>query len=913
MKNNEKLPAVTSDEPQWHQRSVESVLKELGTAEAGLSASEAGIRLAADGPNVLHEGKRINPLMIFLRQFKSLIIWILIGAGALSFFLGERVDAFAILAIVMLNAVIGFVQEFNSERSIAALKKMTAPQANVLRGGQTISIAASQVVRGDVLVLAAGDMVSADARLFKVASLTCVESPLTGESVPAEKKLDEPKPQAQLGDRTNMVFMGTSVAGGTALAVVVAVGMRTELGRIAALIESSEEEGTPLEKKLGSFGNILIWSTLGIVLLLFGLGFLRGTDLFELFMTSVSLAVAAVPESLPAVVTVALALGVRRMSRRGALIRKLSAVETLGSTSVICTDKTGTLTLGEMTVRSLYVPGTMYEVTGEGYGPEGEVQLKGATIDAAKDGQLHELSTILVGCNTSQRKELDGVWSVIGDPTEGAMLTAGMKAGADRDALEKLMPKIHELPFDSDRKRSSTVRSDADGKFRVMMNGAPGPLLECCSQILTKEGIRSITEQDRTEILANTSDMAKRALRVLASSYRTMEKTETAAMTVESVEKEMVFSGLCGMYDPPRNEAKDSVAQCRKAGIRVVMITGDHAETAAAIAREIGIETEKEETVTGEELEKLSDDELIKKVPAISVYARVTAEHKLRIIRAWRSNDAVVAMTGDGVNDAAAIKGADIGIAMGRTGTEVTKQASDMIITDDNFTTIKAAVEEGRGIYDNIIKTLQYLLAGNTAEIMLMGVCVAVGLPMPLLPIHLLWVNLVTDGLPALCLAADPIDPDVMDRAPRKHAERIAGKTFFRSVLITGALTAFVSLSVYLYVLEIGTVSEARTAAFTVLVFAELLRSFGARSAHKPLWKIPFFSNLPLVSVVLFSIAIQIVGLHNEMLMTILKTTSVPLIELLFLFLIGSIPLIVLEILKHLKVLRPETAAPPAA
>ncbi len=889
-----------SDGRQWYQGSVDSIIKELGTTEAGLSSADASARLAADGPNTLHGMKRINPLMIFLRQFHSVIIWVLIAAGVLSFILHESVDAYAILAIVFLNAVIGFIQEYNSERSIAALKKMTAPHAHVQRGGKTISISASHVVKGDILVLAAGDLVSADARLLKVSSLSCIESSLTGESVPVEKKLELfDQKNVQLGDRVNMVFMGTSIAGGTALAVVVAIGMNSELGRIASLIESADDdEGTPLEKKLESFGTILVWSTLGIVVLMFGLGFLRGTDLFELFMTSVGLAVAAVPESLPAVVTVALALGVRRMSRRGALVRKLSAVETLGSTSVICTDKTGTLTLGEMTVRALFVPGTSYEVTGEGYGPTGEVTANGAKTDVKNDAQLRELSSILIGCNNSHRKEKEGVWSVLGDPTEGAMLTAGIKAGSDLTVMDKEMPKMHEFPFDSDRKRSSVIRTGSDGKLYIQMNGAPGPLLERCTQLLSKEGIRAITEQDRKDILSNTSEMAKRSLRVLGSAYGSMEKTDAAGMTIESVEKDLIFAGLCGMYDPPRVGAKDSVADCRKAGIRVVMITGDHAETAAAIAREIGIETENEETVTGAQLETISDDELSKKISTISVCARVTAEHKLRIIKAWKSNDAVVAMTGDGVNDAPAIKGADIGIAMGKSGTEVAKQASDMIITDDNFSTIKAAVEEGRGIYDNITKTLQYLLAGNTGELILMAVCVAAGLPMPLLPIHLLWINLVTDGLPALCLAADPIDPDVMDRAPRKRSANIADRSFFTSVLITGSLTAFISLSVYIYMLNTSSASEARTYTFAVLVIAELLRSFGARSAVKPIWKIPFFSNINLVIVVSVSIGIQVISEHSGLLMRILKTSPVPYSDFLLLFLIGSIPLIVLEMMK---------------
>ena len=756
--------ATSSVEPPkgepWHNLSTEDVLAQLGSAATGLSAPEAAQRLATNGPNELKEGKRISPLKIFLGQFKSLIIWILIVAGVVSGALGEWVDAIAILAIVVLNAVIGFYQEFSAEKSIAALKKMTTPQAKVWRGGQVAVVPASAIVTGDVLALEAGDLVAADARLLEAASLKCIESALTGESEAVTKKpatLDGA--DIPLGDRDNMVFMATSVVTGTGKAVVVATAMDTELGRIAGLIaDVGAEESTPLQKKLDSFGRILIWATLGIVALLFGLGLMRGTKPLELFMTSVSLAVAAVPEGLPAVVTVALALGVSRMARRRALVRKLPAVETLGSTTVICTDKTGTLTVGEMTVRALYVAGQTYEVTGEGYGPEGEVRIAGKKTEAQHAAPLLELATCIIACNNAHLVQEDGKWKVIGDPTEGALLAAGPKAGGNAERIEKELPKHHEIPFDSDRKRSAIIRRKPDGKLRAFVNGAPDVLLERCTKIYGRDGgVRPLTDQDRESIVAQNAAMAKQALRVLASAWRDMDNAAPAELTVDAVERDLVFVGLAGMYDPPRQEAKDAVAKCRAATIRVVMITGDHPHTASAIARDLGIATDEDEAVAGAELDKMSDDELRQRAPKVAVYARVTAEHKLRIIRAWKANDAIVAMTGDGVNDAPAIKGADIGIAMGKSGTEVTKQASDIIVTDDNFASIVAAVEEGRGIYDNIRKTLQYLLAGNTGELLLMTVCVIIGLPMPLLPIHLLWINLVTDGLPALCLATDPI------------------------------------------------------------------------------------------------------------------------------------------------------------
>lgn len=887
----------------WYNLSAEETLKQLDSSADGLSLQEAAKRLATDGLNELKVVRKNNVLHIFFSQFKSLIIWILIVAGIISSVLGETIDAIAILSIVILNAVIGFYQEYSAEKSIEALKKMTAPQAKVKRDGQIVSIPATEIVVGDILFLEAGDLVAADARLLSAASFKCVESALTGESEavikqPATLELNN----IPLADRENIIFMGTSVATGTAQAVVFATAMNTELGQIARLIvEAGTEERTPLEKKLESFGQVLIWATLGIVIVLFGLGLLRGKEMLELFMTSVSLAVAAVPEGLPAVVTVSLALGVLRMSRRNALVRKLPAVETLGSTTVICTDKTGTLTVGEMTVRALYVSGKLYSVTGEGYGPGGKILFDGNKTDSIHAKPLLELATNLIGCNNANLKNENGIWNVIGDPTEGAMLSAGLKAGGNQEHINKEMPKQHEFPFDSDRKRSTVVRKMSDGKYRAFTNGAPGMLLQLCKSLYTSEGIRELTDQDRENILTETTTMAKQALRVLGSAYRNLENSSIKDLSVDEVEKDLIFIGLSGMYDPPRSEAKDAIKKCNDAGISVVMITGDHPDTAAAIALEIGITSKVDKAVSGVELEIMSDEELSKNVSNISVYARVTAEHKLRIIRAWKKNDAVVAMTGDGVNDAPAIKGADIGIAMGKTGTEVTKQASDMIITDDNFATIVAAVEEGRGIYYNIRKTLQYLLAGNTGELLLMTACVIIGLPAPLLPIHLLWINLVTDGLPALCLATDKIDSDVMKRTPRRRSKMITDGNFFRTMFFTGFLTAGVAFSVYFYILQNQSTQTARTYAFAVLVFAELLRSFGARSETKYVWQISLFTNINLVVVVAVSFGLQILSQHWHVLGVFLKTTYMPFSDVLILIALGTIPLLALELTKAVK------------
>ncbi len=868
----------------WHNVAAEEALAELGSSPSGLSASEATRRLTANGPNQLAETHRSSPLWILLGQFKSLIVWILIGAGILSGILGDLTDAIAILAIVVLNAAIGFYQEFQAEQSIAALRKLTAPLAKVRRDGQPAPLPAAQVVVGDILLLEPGDIVAADARLLEAASLRCIESTLTGESEAAQKqpgKLDQP--QIPLGDRANMVFSGTSVAAGTAVAVVVATAAQTELGQIAGLIaEAGAEQDTPLQKKLDAVGRILVWSALGVVALVFGLGLRRGSPFLEQLVTAVSLAVAAVPEGLPAVVTVALSLGVSRMARRRALVRKLAAVETLGSTSVICTDKTGTLTVGEMTAQSLYVAGQTYPLT---------------DADLKLTEPLRELSTVLLGCNNARLTP-----NPVGDPTEVALLRAGIKAGGD-PASE--LPKVHEIPFDSDRKRSTVIRQLPNHQLRAFLNGAPDALLERSTHLYTATGVQPLTDADRHQILAQITAMAGQALRVLGSAYRDLAAAPHAGFTAEAVEQNLVFVGLTGMHDPPRPEAKAAIATCHAAGIRVVMITGDHPHTAAAIAKELGIGA-GQPAISGLDLDQMSDETLSQRVAEIPVYARVTAAHKLRIVRALKANDAVVAMTGDGVNDAPAIKGADIGIAMGIAGTEVTKQSADMIITDDNFATIVAAVEEGRGIYNNIRKTLEFLLAGNTGELLLMTVAVALNLPSPLLPIHLLWINLLTDGLPALCLAADPIDPDVMKHRPRLRSEKITDRGFLRRMFLTGILTGGVSFAAFVYTLRTDSVEVARAAAFTVLVFAELLRSFGVRSETKPIWRIAFFSNRNLVLVVAISIALQLWSQQIGILGALLKTPPIPWRDGLVLFALGAIPLLVLEAVKAFR-----STAPP--
>jgi P-type Ca2+ transporter type 2C len=887
----------------WHRLDPDRVLADLRSSAGGLQVQDAAERLERDGPNALAAVPRIRPWKVLLSQFRSHFTWMLVAASGLSALLGQHADAVAILAIVAINVVIGFHQEFRAGRAMEALEERTKATATVVRDGRMVTVAAAGVVVGDVMVLVSGDMVAADARLLTATSLSCVESVLTGESDAVEKRVPAMDQESvPLGDRRNMVFRGTGVATGTAHAVVVSTGMATELGGISRLVdEAGAARSTPLQRNLESFGRGLLWVALANVVLLFGLGLLRGRPPVELLLSAVSLAVAAVPEGLPAMVTVALSLGVLRMSRRRALVRRLASVETLGSASVLCTDKTGTLTVGAMTVRCLHVAGEDYEVSGEGSEPVGEVRCRGRRADLAGDGPLRAYAALLVAGGEAHLQEVGGRWTVRGDPTEGALLVAGMKSGADRVVLEKDFPRLCAFPFDSERRRGSVVRRGRDGGLWVVVQGAPGLLLERCTRILTRDGERPITKADRTFLHARIGLFADQALRVLGSAERRLGSAVTPEESAAGYERDLVFVGLAGLLDPPRPGVREAVARCRGAGIRVVMITGDHPATATAIGREIGLLSGGEGVITGSEVDDLTDADLRERVSGISVYARVTASHKLRVIRAWRATGAVVAMTGDGVNDAPAVAAADIGIAMGGGGAQVTCQSADMILTDDSFATIVEAVEEGRGIHDNIRNTLQFLVSGSVGELLFMTLCVVLGLPTPLLPIHLLWINLVTDGLPGLCLAAGATDPDVMKGGPRPSVRGFADRALMGSMALTGTLTAAVAFGVYLVSLRSGTVEAARGSAFAVLVFSELFRSFGARSSTRPAWRMVPRFNLPLVAVVLVSVALQVLGQNHAAFGRILHTPPMPFGECLVLMGLGCIPLVALEVLKVLR------------
>lgn len=823
--------------------------------QAGLSQPEARRRLADHGPNELPQAEAVSPWRIFLSQFSSVIIWVLITAAVISGLLGEWIDTGAILAIVLLNALLGFVQEYRAEQSLAALQKLSVTYARVIRDKVRHAIPSRDLVPGDIIEVEAGDHVPADARLLYATGLRTLEATLTGESTPVDKASQVlADADVAIADQRNMLFLGTTTVSGRGRAVVVATGAQTQLGHIATLMTAVSPEPTPLQRRLEQLGYVLLYASLGIVTLVFGLGVLRGEPLVGMFLTAVSLAVAAIPEGLPAIVTMTLALGVTRMATRNALIRRLPAVETLGSATVICTDKTGTLTKNEMTVTRLFGGGELYEVTGEGYNPDGAVT--GAT---AAGRAVRDLLVAAVLCNGATLRKTDDAWSILGDPTEGALLVAAAKIGLDKESLEAQSSFAGEIPFDPERKMMTVVRQDQGGVI-AYTKGAPDLLLPRCSTYENSHGaIAPLTDSDRQAVARANHGFAQNALRVIGIARRHLEGLPHDCAS-DLIERDLTFVGLAAMKDPLRPEARIAVGRCRQAGIRTVMITGDHRDTALAIARDATIISDTGQVLTGMELDRLTEQDLAVRVQDIGVYARVSAEHKLRIVRALRERQAIVAMTGDGVNDAPAIKEADIGIAMGLVGTDVTKAASDMIVTDDNFASIAAAVEEGRGIYDNIRKSVHYLLSCNLSEVLVMFGTTVAGLPLPLLPAQILWINLVTDGLPALALAADPYAPDLMRRPPRHPMARMFDAAGMWMVFGQGTLLALVAVAAFLLDLYgLGQdVEHARTMTFCTLVLAQLCHSFTCRSERYSLFRIGVWTNRALVGAVALSALLQI-------------------------------------------------------
>jgi Ca2+-transporting ATPase len=910
-------------EKAWHALKTEQVLRDLEVHEQGLTSEEAERRLASYGPNQLFEAPRAGFLAMLWDQLNNFVVILLIVASVISALLGDYVEAAAIMAIVVLNAVLGIVQEQRAEEALAALKKLAAPDAQVIRDGHRKSVPSYNLVPGDIVFLEAGNFIPADLRLLEAVNLRVEEASLTGESLAVQKNaVSVLEKNVPLGDRKNTAFMGTVVSYGRGRGVVTSTGMHTQLGLIATMLQNVEAEETPLQRRLDQLGRTLSIASLILVALVFIVALINYTtigDLFvnpldyvkefgreitDVFIIAISLAIAAVPEGLPAVVTISLALGMREMIRRHALIRKLASVETLGSATTICSDKTGTLTQNEMTVTRLWADGQFVNVTGTGYVPKGEFQVDGANVDVVKYPAI--LSTLWLGLlnndatiETTGENETQQTYRIVGDPTEGALLVAAAKAGVIHVEIVEAYPRESEVPFDSERKRMITIHDVAaprpddpspfhDNKHKgwdvIAVKGAPDVVLELCTQYLGMDDKpRPLTKETKDRVLAANDAMTKDALRVLGLAYRVERDVpdDPEQIKAEELEKDLVFVGLAGMIDPPRTEVKPALEKARHAGIRTVMITGDFPNTARAIAETIGLLRPGKKVMTGAELDAISDDELKNVIEDTDVFARVSPEHKMRIVDALQANDEVVAMTGDGVNDAPAIKRADIGIAMGITGTDVAKETADMVLTDDNYASIVAAVEQGRIIYSNIRKFVFFLLSSNVAEIMIIFLATLAGLPAPLTAIQLLWLNLITDGAPALALAMEKGDPDTMDRKPRAKTEPIINKSMGLGIVIqtiiqtSAVLTAFALGLIWhleagalipsgtnpiAYLLQHdwrgGDVQSAETMAFVTLSLCELFRAYTVRSERASIFKIGIFSNKWMQYAVGLSIAL---------------------------------------------------------
>lgn len=845
-------------------------------SKVGLSEKEARRRLQKYGYNSISHEKPASAIKIFLSQFSDFMTLVLLASTAVSTFMGEMTEALTIIAIIVVNSILGFIQEYRTERTMEALKGLTAPTAKVIRDSRTVDIPAEEVVPGDLLIIETGDRVPADGMLTEVISLQVDESLLTGESVPVEKSLGMYSARkSTLHSRPNEIYMGTIVTSGRAKAVVTSTGMFTEMGKIANMIQNIDEEQTPLQKKLDHLGKFIVFGCIIICAVVSLTGVLRGEELFSMLLSGISLAVAAIPEGLPAIVTIALALGVQRMLKRYALVRKLPAVETLGCASIICSDKTGTLTENKMTVRKIYAGDNIFDVGSGRNKLSGDFTLYKREIDPLKQSTLKLALEIGGLCNNAAIEE--DSYKVNGDPTEGALLVAAAKAGLTEKTLYSMYTRVDELPFDSERKCMSIVCRDKSGETFVFTKGAPDIIIDKCTKIYTSRGIENITPALSNSVMKINDKMAGEALRVLGVAFRKLDRRGTP---IKEVEKELTFVGLIGMIDPPRREAFEAVRKCRMAGIKTVMITGDHKVTATAIAKELSIFNDGEKVLTGADLEEMGENKFEKIAGSVSVYARVSPKHKLMIVKALKKLGHIVAMTGDGVNDAPAVKEADIGISMGITGTDVTKEASSMILMDDNFATIVAAIEEGRVIYSNIRKFIRYLLSCNIGEVLTMFLGTLVGLPIPLLPIQILWVNLVTDGLPAIALGLEPSEKDIMMRPPRGSKETIFSGGLLGLILLRGVLLGLSTLAVFVSILYFTSdITLARTGGFVTLVLTQLTHVFECKSERRTIFEIPIFSNLYLVLAVICSLAMILAVVYIPFFQPIFKTVPLTLNE----------------------------------
>ena len=885
----------------WHQLETAAVLAQLATdASIGLTDAEARARLQRFGPNDLQATKPPSPWRILGEQAKNVLVIILLIAVGLSAFLGHTIEAIAIAVIVLFAVLLGFVQEYRAERAIEALRKMAAPVAAVVRDHEEQSIPAHALVPGDIILLRAGDKIPADARLIEAINLQIDEASLTGESVPVDKQTSAlAAGELALGDRKNIAYAGTAVTYGRGRAVVVATAMDTEFGKIATMLQSVETSKTPLQQNLDKVGRALAQAAVAVVVVVVALAVFRGQPLLEMFIFAIALAVAVVPEALPAVVTISLAIGVQRMVKRNALIRRLPAVETLGSVSVICSDKTGTLTKDEMTCRRIFVAGQSLELSGSGYHPVGVFAKNGNAIDPSPAlmtllraaALASDASLVQVRENENLDKSSAPNWQIKGDPTEGALLVAAAKAGLHKAELDAQFPRVYEIPFTSESKRMTTLHSTSDGGV-AYAKGAPEVILDSCTQVLSDSGAVALDSARREVLIRAAREMASDALRVLAIAYKD-------AATPENAESEMVFLGLVGMMDPPRPEAKAAIDQCEQAGIKPVMITGDHPLTAQAIARELGL-LKAGRVITGSELETMSEPDFEREVENIEVYARVSPAHKLRVVTALQNRGHIVAMTGDGVNDAPALKKADIGVAMGITGTDVTKEAAAMTLTDDNFASIVAAVDEGRAVFENIKKYLMFLLSCNFGEIILLAGATFLAWPLPLSAVQILYINLATDGLPALALAVDPHEQDLMRRPPRDPRRGIFTRPVVTLMIAGGLWSGIVNLSLFRWALDSGrTLEEAMSMVFVALVLIEFVKAYNFRSDRQSLFYRPF-ANKWLNLAIAWEMLLLVLVVYLPWFQSAIGTFSLPLED----WLIGaSVALTICPVLETVKLL----------